>query len=139
MRVIIDGEWTYWCDFADEVRVGQFVKLPSKVRGGVFCGEVTSLKSDYSGVIKAAIEPMPQIQSFEQKLAYNTVQKMLDKVRNSIKNLAAVNRALSLEIDNVMRWRMCESYKFKVCRLLEGQASKLRDMIEQRGPEREAL
>ena len=80
MRVIIDGEWTYWCDFADEVRVGQFVKLPSKVRGGVFCGEVTSLKSDYSGVIKAAIEPMPQIQSFEQKLAYNTVQKMLDKV-----------------------------------------------------------
>jgi hypothetical protein len=132
MRVIIDGKWTYWCDFADEIRVGQFVKLPSKVRGGVFCGEVTSLKSDYSGVVKAVIEVMPQIQSFEQKMAYNALQKMLDTVRNSMKNLAAVNRALALEIENVMRWKMSESYKFSVCRLLEGQASKLRDMIQEK-------
>jgi hypothetical protein len=82
---------------------------------------------------------MPNIQSFEQKLAYNTVQKMLDTVRCSMKNLAAVNRALSLEIGNVMNWKMCESYKFAVCRLLEGQAMKLRGMIEKRGPESEVL
>jgi hypothetical protein len=49
-----------------------------------------------------------------------------------MKNLAAVNRALSLEIENVMRWRMSESYKFSVCRLLEGQASKLRGMIQEK-------
>jgi hypothetical protein len=138
MRIQIEG-FTYWCDFADEIRVGQFVKVPGKTRGSVWCGEVTSLKSDYSGVIKAAIEPMPNIQSFEQKLAYNTVQKMLDTVRCSMKNLAAVNRALSLEIGNVMNWKMCESYKFSVCRLLEGQAMKLRGMIEKRGPESEVL
>lgn len=130
MRIVIDGKWTYFCDFADEIRVGQYVKLPGKVRGSVFCGEVTSLKSDYSGVVKAAIEPMPSIQSFEQKMAYNAVQKMLDSVRNSMRNIAAVNRALSLEIENVMKWRMSQSYKFSVCRLLEGQAMKLRSMIE---------
>jgi len=131
MRIQVEG-FTYWCNFADEIRVGQYVKVPSKVRGGVWCGEVNAIGSTYEGVIKAAIEPMPQIQSFEQKMAYNALQKMLDKIRNSMKNLAAVNRALSLEIENVMRWRMSESYKFAVCRLLEGQASKLRDMIQEK-------
>jgi hypothetical protein len=131
MRIQVEG-FTYWCDFADEIRVGQFVKVPGKTRGSVWCGEVNAIGSTYEGVIKAAIEPMPNIQSFEQKMAYNSLQKMLDTVRNSMKNLAAVNRALSLEIENVMRWRMSESYKFKVCRLLEGQAAKLRGMIQEK-------
>lgn len=131
MRIQVEG-FTYWCDFADEIRVGQFVKVPGVTRGSVWCGEVNAIGSTYEGVVKAAIEPMPQIQSFEQKLAYNTVQKMLDKVRNSMKNIGAVNRALALEIENVMNWKMSESYKFSVCRLLEGQAMKLRGMIQEK-------
>lgn len=131
MRIQVEG-FTYWCDFADEIRVGQFVKVPGKTRGSVWCGEINAIGSTYEGVIKAAIEPMPQIQSFEQKLAYNTMQKMLDTVRKSMKNLAAVNRALSFEIENVMKWKMSESYKFSVCRLLEGQAAKLRGMIQEK-------
>lgn len=137
MRVVIDGEWTYWCEY-DEVRVGHYVKVPSK-SGGVYCGEVTGIGSNYEGVIKAVIEPMPNIQSFEQKMAYNSVQRMLDTVRNSMKNIGAVNRALSNEIARVMGWRMSETFKFSVCRLLEGQAAKLRLMIESRVQKGEVL